>query len=68
MPNNETVWTQCLFEIIRLNSLRGIEDIEVSEVDRLAALVAQDIRVDASFAIKKVVADPDNKFDNPIPF
>ena len=64
----ETVWTQCLMELIKRNSLRRIDTISLKEVDRMAALVAQEIRIDASRHIMKVVSDTANGFDEEIPF
>jgi len=63
----ETIWTQCFYEILRLSQLRNI-DVDLAEVDRLASLVCQELRADATYAIQRVVQDPENKFDDPIPF
>lgn len=68
MATYESIWNQCLYELMKLARLDDTRTVTMEEVDRLAALVSQEIHLDARNAIMKVVGDAKNSFDKEIPF
>lgn len=63
----ETIWMQCLERLVFLSEING-NPVEPVIVDRLAVLVTQELTFDVRGLIQRVTQDPDNKFDDPIPF
>ena len=65
----DTIWNQCLFELVHLSTIRlSHPTLELEEVDRLALLVTKDLKVDASNAIRKIISKTVNGFEDDIPF
>lgn len=62
----DTLWNQCLKELMRINHAgRGVP---IEEVDRLAKLVSHRIRGDFTPRIQEVSADAVNGFMDGLPF
>lgn len=64
----DTVWVQCMMRLLKLNELNGFVEITPEEIDRLAVLVTQELTINVAPIIMKITQNPDNKFDDPIPF
>jgi hypothetical protein len=69
----DSIWMQCALKIAQLNEIRlrdGIDntvDME-DEINRLSILVTQELKIDVTGVILRVVQTPENGFDDPIPF
>lgn len=71
----DTVWTQCLLQLSKLNEIRlaspdGLpkQGISMEEVDRLALLVTHEMKANVEMTIMKIIQNPANGFDDPVPF
>lgn len=61
----DTLWIQCLQEIMRVN---GSAKIELKEVDRLVILASRRIRSDFHATIQEIASDSINGFTDGLPF